>query len=196
MGRTSYVRVNSLAVRRPAPWVDAALLGAIAAATLIAATLSRGADSEPRLPGGQLSAYGFTIRLPPGWDGRLTQVARGGTIVLEAATVEIAEDATRSQIHDSMAPEDIYLSVMDTQLEPRNVAADPSWSNATAIAFASVDISPIFQNVTLPAYAAKFVVIAGRPLMAYIGFGRTPTDSDLDSANLVLGGLRVEERPS
>jgi hypothetical protein len=193
MNRAMHLRTSSHGHLWVAMAVTAILVAGLAA--LLAAPLVGGDSSSPSLgPAKVVEGHGLRIELPAGWDGRVRSEGPGTAIELEAASVPLEQGRSRLELQRTMEEHDVYLRVLDTLLEPEEVAGDESWSVDSMVRFAAADISPVFEGVELPAYSARFVVVGDRPLMVYLGFGRIPSAADLDAANSVLATLTVRQR--
>ena len=130
-------------------------------AAVLSVTFLQGADAESAATAGSpsiVSGHGLSLEIPAGWDGRITQESPQDAIVLEAASVPLAEDdATGAETQKSMREGDLYIKLIDINAAPSDVLGDPSWSEAVLpVEIRASDISPVFEGVELPAYAARF----------------------------------------
>jgi hypothetical protein len=126
----------------------------------------------------RVDGHDLSIELPDNWHGRI--VAQGDAVVLEAATVRLGPvDRGAGATHEAMGTTDAYLRIVDTALAPRDVADDETWSEtALPLALGPNDLSPVFENVSLPAYGAAFRIVKGRCLSLYAGFGPHPQQGE------------------
>jgi hypothetical protein len=136
--------------------------------------------------------YGLRVTVPEGWHGVASQRSPQDAAVLQAATVPIADgDDTGRRTHSSMGAKDIYIKVADIGAPPAHLLErDPAWSSGPAL-IRDVDLTTTFEGVELPVYGMRSVVMNGRAIMFFVGFGSEPSNGQLGRANAVLATLRV-----
>lgn len=146
-----------------------------------------------------VQGYGLKIALPSGWYGRVSQRSSQDATVLQAASVPLAAgDETGESTQSSMRGGDVYIKVIDIGAPPPNLLErDPAWSALSGpVTIRRFDLSPNFEAVSLPAYGMRSLVINGRAIMLFVGFGSDPADAQLAQANAVLASLTVASGPA
>ena len=160
----------------------------------------------------RIEDHGLGVDVPETWDGRV--VRDGASVVLEAASVRLGHhDRASVETHPAMGPDDLYLRIFETELSSGDVATDESWAaGALPLSFTRNDLSPVFENTSLPAFGVRFWIVDGRCLTVNAGFGphpdrgqpvwpkegapvRVPVSHErLQQLNAVLATLRMEAR--
>lgn len=93
-----------------------------------------------------------------------------------------------------MNDDDLYIEIDDIgSSPPRLTEVDLAWEeDDLPLSIDRQSVHDLFEGVRLPAYAARAVVVRGRSLMLYVGFGLKLSDAALKRVNRVLATVRVE----
>lgn len=142
----------------------------------------------------RLAANGFALTVPPGWDSRIAQIARGNHVetapALQISNVPIpsAHDAFGFEAVNTLPPGGVYVNVADYS----DVALPERYPSASEpVVFQPGDFGP-FEGFGTEAVVAMAANVRGRVLhfVVGIGGGRITTPA-LAAANAALGTLEV-----
>lgn len=177
------------------------LLVAAASATLalgmLALFIAVAAGSSDSDRANVIDGFGLTMQLPEGWDGRVYQRSPRDAVTVEAASVTLAPKADDSfqQTEASMGASDAFIWLSDIGSPPSQPGREPTWKKASLpITISASDVHRYVEGHSLPANVARPVLINGRPITLYVGFGSWPNDAMIEQVNKVLASLSVSAR--
>jgi hypothetical protein len=181
--------------------VVAAALVLLAGIVVPLALVSRlSGDEEIGPGGGVLEGYGLGIRLPPGWDGRISGPA--GTSFgphLHAGNFELPsqDDDVASRARAGMSADEVTIVVIDvTTALARDVRGpqDPYEPAELPVRIRAEDFTDRGEGIYPGhAFARRQFSVAGRSLELRVEFGTDPAPEGLlAEANGVLASLTVE----
>jgi hypothetical protein len=153
----------------------------------------RDSSGSSSRPGGTIRGCGLEVRLPPGWDGYVTQLSPRDAITLRAATVGLPPPGgEEAHIAAEMHAGDAYLAIADIGPPPEGLASDAAWklNPALPLSITRSDVQGPYEG-GFPSGASLNAVLAHRALMMRIRFGSTPKASDIEQVNELLASLSV-----
>lgn len=142
-----------------------------------------------------ISGFGVGLELPPGWFGRVVKPDERDAIVVNASNFEQRHEAYLGpKTANAMDEDSIHIELAGFDPLP-DLAGRGSWKAAELPI--SVDQSHLggpFSGMPAPAVAARWLVIDGRAVHVFVGFGTSdPSDAMFDEANRVLATLSIDE---
>jgi hypothetical protein len=143
-----------------------------------------------------ISGFGVGLELPPGWYGRVVKPGERDSIVVSASNfAQPHESYLGPKTAKAMDEDSIHIELAGFDPHSDELAGRASWK-ATELPI-SIDRSHLggpFEGMPAPAVAARWLVIDGRAVMVFVGFGTSnPSDAMFDEANRVLATLSIDE---
>jgi hypothetical protein len=143
-----------------------------------------------------ISGFGVGLELPPGWYGRVVKPSARDSIVVSASNFERPHESYLGpKTAEAMDEDSIHIELVGFDPQADSLAGRASWKEAELPI--SIDRSHLggpFEGMPVPAVAARWLVIDGRAVTVFVGFGiSNPSDAMFDEANRVLASLSIDE---
>ncbi len=140
----------------------------------------------------RISAYGISLTLARGWEGRIYRLSPKSAVTVEAATAALPPPGSFVPAKE-LDPDGAYLVIDDIGAPPPGLGREKAWelNPPLPIVIRTGDVQGPWEG-GYPLGASRSVVVANRALMIRVRFGAASDDRRLAEVNELLASLVVD----